>query len=50
MALKDSVQKKVLCQGIILQPITEHLALGNSDTWQIWPLTSSRITKNEEDV
>ena len=30
---KDSVQKKVLCQGIILQPITEHLALDNLDTW-----------------
>ena len=25
--------KKVLCQGIILQPITKHLALDNSDTW-----------------
>ena len=25
--------KKVLCQGIILQPITEHLALGNSGKW-----------------
>ena len=27
--------KKVLYQGIILQPITEHLVLDNSDTWQI---------------
>ena len=25
--------KKVLCQGIVLQPITKHLALDNSDTW-----------------
>ena len=25
--------KKVLRQGIILQPITEHLALDKSDTW-----------------
>ena len=33
VALKDPVQKKLLCQGIILQPITEHLVLGNSDTW-----------------
>ena len=25
--------KKVLCQGIILQPITQHFELENSDTW-----------------
>ena len=33
MALKDSVQKKVPCQRITLQPMTEHLVLDNSDTW-----------------
>ena len=27
--------KKVPCQGIVIQPITEHLTLDNSDTWQI---------------
>ena len=28
-----STKKRVLYQSIILQPITEHLALHNSDTW-----------------
>ena len=33
VALKRFSTKKVPCQGIIIQPITEHLTLDNSDTW-----------------